>query len=336
MNKEYFIYIIFEKGLDLENINMKSQNIFNLVDYKDNNNIPKNTNSYIDNMKMKLESKFSWSRYHPKNFDINKDQIPFYLYKNYSSLDKFNEIIKDTNKDITHFKAKDVSIYLVSNEEELLENNNTGITWNNVNEKLLIESKLGIGNYRDLEDTIKLKWIENTEKDKDISTSRLWSMDTEKEKTPIKEKLAFKKLVLEGIKISPYFKENSIQSPSSPLKTEDSYNLDFLSSSLITKNDMNAELEITSSEYEIKSTDWNIKSSEYNINSTDWNINSNLGKDSNIEEDIRFEKISEMNRNRPQDPVQKYLDRDEISVESANLKLDEAISSLQAMFGEKK
>ena len=43
-----------------------------------------------------------------------------------------------------------------------------------------------------------------------------------------------------------------------------------------------------------------------------------------------------MNRNRPQDPVQKYLDRDEISVESANLKLDEAISSLQAMFGEKK
>ena len=35
MNKEYFIYIIFEKGLDLENINMKSQNIFNLVDYKD-------------------------------------------------------------------------------------------------------------------------------------------------------------------------------------------------------------------------------------------------------------------------------------------------------------
>ena len=188
MNKEYFIYIIFEKGLDLENINMKSQNIFNLVDYKDNNNIPKNTNSYIDNMKMKLESKFSWSRYHPKNFDINKDQIPFYLYKNYSSLDKFNEIIKDTNKDITHFKAKDVSIYLISNEGELLENNNTGITWNNVNEKLLIESKLGIGNYRDLEDTIKLKWIENTEKDKDISTSRLWSMDTEKEKTPIKEK----------------------------------------------------------------------------------------------------------------------------------------------------
>lgn len=201
---------------------------------------------------------------------------------------------------------------------------------------MLIESKLGIGNYKELEDTIKLKWIENTEKDKDISTSRLWSMDTEKEKTPIKEKLAFKKLVLEGIKISPYFKENSIQSPSSPLKTEDSYNLDFLSSSLITKNDMNAELEITSSEYEIKSTDWNIKSSEYNINSTDWNINSNLGKDSNIEEDIRFEKISEMNRNRPQDPVQKYLDRDEISVESANLKLDEAISSLQAMFGEKK
>lgn len=201
---------------------------------------------------------------------------------------------------------------------------------------MLIVSKLGIGNYKELEDTIKLKWIENTEKDKDISTSRLWSMDTEKEKTPIKEKLAFKKLVLEGIKISPYFKENSIQSPSSPLKTEDSYNLDFLSSSLITKNDMNAELEITSSEYEIKSTDWNIKSSEYNINSTDWNINSNLGKDSNIEEDIRFEKISEMNRNRPQDPVQKYLDRDEISVESANLKLDEAISSLQAMFGEKK
>ena len=201
---------------------------------------------------------------------------------------------------------------------------------------MLIESKLGIGNYKELEDTIKLKWIENTEKDKDISTSRLWSMDTEKEKTPIKDKLAFKKLVLEGIKISPYFKENSIQSPSSPLKTEDSYNLDFLSSSLITKNDMNAELEITSSEYERKSTDWNIKSSEYNINSTDWNINSNLGKDSNIEEDIRFEKISEMNRNRPQDPVQKYLDRDEISVESANLKLDEAISSLQAMFGEKK
>ena len=201
---------------------------------------------------------------------------------------------------------------------------------------MLIVSKLGIGNYKELEDTIKLKWFENTEKDKDISTSRLWSMDTEKEKTPIKEKLAFKKLVLEGIKISPYFKENSIQSPSSPLKTEDSYNLDFLSSSLITKNDMNAELEITSSEYEIKSTDWNIKSSEYNINSTDWNINSNLGKDSNIEEDIRFEKISEMNRNRPQDPVQKYLDRDEISVESANLKLDEAISSLQAMFGEKK
>ena len=93
---------------------------------------------------------------------------------------------------------------------------------------MLIESKLGIGNYKELEDTIKLKWIENTEKDKDISTSRLWSMDTEKEKTPIKEKLAFKKLVLEGIKISPYFKENSIQSPSSPLKTEDSYNLDFL------------------------------------------------------------------------------------------------------------
>ena len=120
MNKEYFIYIIFEKGLDLENINIKSQNIFNLVDYKLNNNIPKNTNSYIDNMKMKLESKFSWSRYHPKNFDINKDQIHFYLYKNYSSLDKFNEIIKDTNKDITHFKAKDVSIYLISNEGELL------------------------------------------------------------------------------------------------------------------------------------------------------------------------------------------------------------------------
>ena len=42
MNKEYFIYIIFEKGLDLENINIKSQNIFNLVDYKLNNNIPKN------------------------------------------------------------------------------------------------------------------------------------------------------------------------------------------------------------------------------------------------------------------------------------------------------
>ena len=93
---------------------------------------------------------------------------------------------------------------------------------------MLIESKLGIGNYKELEDTIKLKWIENTEKDKDISTSRLWSMDTEREKTPINDKLAFKKLVLEGIKISPYFKENSIQSPSSPLKTEDSYNLDFL------------------------------------------------------------------------------------------------------------
>ena len=58
---------------------------------------------------------------------------------------------------------------------------------------MLIESKLGIGNYRDLEDTIKLKWIENTEKDKEISTSRLWGMDTEGDKTPINDKLAFKK-----------------------------------------------------------------------------------------------------------------------------------------------